>query len=141
MSDQQLVDYFHCTLFPNLTITMSPEQCQIMSTEPHPTDPQKCIFHHWVIVPPVEGMKEVVTPIGPVPMEWAEHRHSAYGDGQSVGFVADQDLSIGASQQQGLNSRGFNSCFLTYQEKRVQRFHELLNDYVDTDTINTEALK
>jgi len=142
MSDQQLVDYFHCTLFPNLTITMSPEQCQIMSTEPHPTDPQKCIFHHWVIVPPVEGMKEVVTPIGPVPMEWAEHRHSAYGDGQSVGFVADQDLSIGASQQQGLNSRGFNSCFLTYQEKRVQRFHELLNDYVDTDidTINTEAL-
>ena len=36
MSDQQLVDYFHCTLFPNLTITMSPEQCQILRTEPHP---------------------------------------------------------------------------------------------------------
>ena len=49
MSDQQLVDYFHCTLFPNLTITMSPEQCQILRTEPHPTDPQKCVFHHWVL--------------------------------------------------------------------------------------------
>ena len=44
MTDQQLVDYFHCTMFPNLTLTMSPEQCQILRTEPHPTDPAKCVF-------------------------------------------------------------------------------------------------
>jgi phenylpropionate dioxygenase-like ring-hydroxylating dioxygenase large terminal subunit len=131
MSDQQLVDYFHCTLFPNLTITMSPEQCQILRTEPHPTDPEKCIFQHWVLVPPVEGMAEVITPIGAVPLEHAEHVHSVYGDGVSLGFVADQDLSIGTSQQQGLNSRGFKGCILTYQEKRVQRFHELLDDHVN----------
>jgi hypothetical protein len=135
------VDYFHCTLFPNLTITMSPEQCQILRTEPHPTDPQKCVFHHWVLAPPVEGMKEVITPIGPMPLEWAENRHSVYGDGQSVGFVADQDLSIGTSQQQGLNSRGFKGCILTHQEKRVQRFHELLNDYVATDIVNSDQLR
>ena len=145
MSDQQLVDYFHCTLFPNLTITMSPEQCQILRTEPHPTDAQKCVFHHWVLAPPIEGMTEVITPIGPMPLEWAENRHSVYGDGQSVGYVADQDLSIGTSQQQGLNSRGFNGCMLTYQEKRVQRFHELLNDYVNpdvsTDIINSDQLR
>lgn len=130
MTDQQLVDYFHCTLFPNLTITMSPEQCQILRTEPHPTDPAKCVFQHWVLVPPVKGMKEVETPVGPVPLRHAEHRHSVYGDGQSLGFVADQDLSIGTSQQQGLNSRGFKGCILTHQEKRIQRFHELLDDYV-----------
>ncbi len=130
MSDQQLVDYFHCTLFPNLTITMSPEICQILRTEPHPTDPEKCVFDHWALVPPVVGMKEVMTPIGMVPLKHAEHKHSVYGDGQSVGYVADQDLSIGTSQQQGLNSRGFKGCLLTYQEKRVQRFHELLDDHV-----------
>jgi Ring hydroxylating alpha subunit (catalytic domain) len=130
MSDQQLVDYFHCTLFPNLTITMSPELCQILRTEPHPTDPEKCVFQHWVLVPPVPGMKEVETPIGPLPLKHAEHRHSVYGDGVSVGYVADQDLSIGTSQQQGLNSRGFKGCKLSSQEKRVQRFHELLDDYV-----------
>jgi phenylpropionate dioxygenase-like ring-hydroxylating dioxygenase large terminal subunit len=130
MSDQQLVDYFHCTLFPNLTITMSPELCQILRTEPHPTDPEKCVFQHWALVPPVPGMKEVETPIGMLPLRHAEHRHSVYGDGISVGYVADQDLSIGTSQQQGLNSRGFKGCMLTYQEKRVQRFHELLDDYV-----------
>ena len=130
MSDQQLVDYFHCTLFPNLTLTMSPEQCQILRTEPHPTDPEKCIFQHWVLMPPVAGMTVVETPIGTVPLRNAEHRHSVYGDGVSLGFVADQDLSIGTSQQQGLNSRGFKGCMLPNQEKRVQRFHELLNDMV-----------
>lgn len=131
MSDQQLVDYFHCTLFPNLTLTMSPEQCQILRTEPHPTDPEKCVFQHWVLVPPVAGMTEVETPIGTVPLRHdAVHRHSVYGDGVSLGYVADQDLSIGTSQQQGLNSRGFKGCLLPLQEKRVQRFHELLNDMV-----------
>lgn len=131
MTDQQLVDYFHCTLFPNLTVTMSPEQCQILRTEPHPTDPEKCVFQHWVLVPPVPGMTTVETPIGPVPLRHdAVQRHSVYGDGVSIGYVADQDLSIGTTQQQGLNSRGFKGCHLPNQEKRVQRFHELLNDYV-----------
>lgn len=131
MTDQQLVDYFHCTLFPNLTITMSPELCQVLRTEPHPKDPEKCIFQHWVLVPPIPGMKEVITPIGPVPLRHdAVQRHSVYGDGQSLGYVADQDLSIGTTQQQGLNSRGFKGCILPNQEKRVQRFHELLNDMV-----------
>jgi phenylpropionate dioxygenase-like ring-hydroxylating dioxygenase large terminal subunit len=131
MSDQQLVDYFHCTLFPNLTITMSPEQCQILRTEPHPTDPEKCVFQHWCLYPPVKGMKEVETPVGKAPLKHdAIHQHSRYGDGVSLGFVADQDLSIGTTQQQGLNSRGFKGCILPNQEKRVQRFHELLNDMV-----------
>ncbi|WP_394999715.1 SRPBCC family protein [Sphingomonas sp.] len=130
MTDQQLVDYFHCTLFPNLTLTMSPEQCQILRTEPHPTDPEKCVFQHWILVPPAAGMAEVMTPVGMVPLAHAEHSHSRYGDGVSLGYVADQDLSIGTSQQQGLNSRGFKGCILSNQEKRVQRFHELLDDMV-----------
>jgi phenylpropionate dioxygenase-like ring-hydroxylating dioxygenase large terminal subunit len=131
MSDQQLVDYFHCTLFPNLTITMSPEQCQILRTEPHPTDPEKCVFQHWCLYPPVAGMTTVETPVGPAPFRHdGVHYHAVYGDGVSVGFVADQDLSIGTTQQQGLNSRGFKGCHLSGQEKRVQRFHELLNDMI-----------
>jgi hypothetical protein len=132
MTDQQLVDYFHCTLFPNLTLTMSPEQCQILRTEPHPTDPEKCVFQHWCLYPPVEKMKEVIHAgrrWPPAPRR--DHAaFSTYGDGVSVGYVADQDLSIGTTQQQGLNSRGFKGCILPGQEKRVQRFHERLNDFV-----------
>ena len=131
MTDQQLVDYFHCTMFPNLTLTMSPEQCQILRTEPHPTDPEKCIFQHWCLYPPIAGMTEIETPVGVAPLRHdAIHRHSVYGDGVSVGYVADQDLSIGTTQQQGLNSRGFKGFHLPNQEKRVQRFHELLSDCV-----------
>jgi phenylpropionate dioxygenase-like ring-hydroxylating dioxygenase large terminal subunit len=131
MTDQQLVDYFHCTMFPNVTLTMSPEQCQILRTEPHPTDPEKCIFQHWCLYPPVEGMREVETPVGMAPLRHdSVHYHTTYGDGVSLGFVADQDLSIGTTQQMGLNSRGFKGFVLPLQEKRVQRFHELLNDMV-----------
>ena len=87
--------------------------------------------HQCSIYPQVEGLKDVYTPVG---MDRLEHdairRHSTYGDGVSLGYVADQDLSIGTSQQQGLNSRGFKGCLLPGQEKRVQRFHELLNDMV-----------
>ncbi len=135
MTDQQLVDYFHCTMFPNLTLTMSPEQCQILRTEPHPTDPEKCVFQHWCLYPPIPGMKEVFTPVGMAPLQHDSiKRHSVYGDSVSLGAVADQDLSIGTTQQQGLNSRGFKGFVLPGQEKRVQRFHELLNDYVQGAT-------
>ena len=110
-------------LFRSLTLTMSPEQCQILRTEPHPTDPEKCIFQHWCLYPPVEGMKEVYTPVGMAPLKHdAIAYHCKYGDGTSVGYVADQDLAIGTTQQQGLNSRGFKGFILPNQEKRVQRF-------------------
>jgi hypothetical protein len=52
-----------------------------------------------------------------------------YGD-KSLGRTADQDLSIGAIQQLGLRSAGFRSFYLSYQERRVQHFHEVLNDYL-----------
>ncbi|MEG3124200.1 aromatic ring-hydroxylating oxygenase subunit alpha [Sphingomonas sp. GB1N7] len=130
MSDQELVDYYHVTLFPNLTLTMAPEACQMLRTEPHPTDPERCVFQHWYLMPKIAGMAEVETPIGTLPFKWAEHVRSVHGDGVSLGAVADQDLSIGTSQQLGLNSRGFVGCTLAHQEKRIQRFHELLDDHV-----------
>ena len=130
MTDQELVDYYHITLFPNLTLTMAPEACQVLRTEPHPTDPEKCIFDHWYLMPPIKGMTEVETPIGVIPFRWAERVRTTHGDGASLGAVADQDLSIAAGQQMGLHSRGYIGANLTHQEKRIQRFHELLDDHV-----------
>ncbi|MBU6207687.1 MAG: aromatic ring-hydroxylating dioxygenase subunit alpha, partial [Alphaproteobacteria bacterium] len=130
MSDQQLVDYYHITLFPNLTLTFAPEAFQVLRTEPHPTDPEKCIFDHWYVAVNNPQMPGVETPIGNMPLKWAEKKVSVHGDGESLGFVADQDLSIGTNQQLGLNSRGYVGAILPMQEKRVQRFHELLDDHV-----------
>ena len=130
MTDQQLADYYHVTLFPNLTLTFAPEAYQVLRTEPHPTDPEKCIFDHWYVSANNPKLPHVDTPIGPMPLKWAEKRHSVHGDGVSLGFVADQDLSIATNQQLGLSSRGYTGCVLTHQEKRIQRFHELLDDHV-----------
>lgn len=129
LNDSELVDYYHYTLFPNVSLTMSAEGFQMLRTEPHPTDPEKCIFDHWYIMPPVAGMTEVDTPIGRLPFEPGEHIRIKHGDG-TLGFVADQDLSVAESQQLGLRSRGYVGSLLSGQEKRIQRFHELLNDQI-----------
>ncbi|WP_156680928.1 aromatic ring-hydroxylating oxygenase subunit alpha [Sphingomonas profundi] len=129
MTDSQLTDYYHYTLWPNLTLTMSPDGFQVLRSEPHPTDPEKCIFQHWYLMPPVEGRDEVVTPVGTVPFGDNEKEIVIYGE-KSLGFVADQDMSIAIGQQQGLHSRGYTGGVISGQEKRIQRFHELLNDAV-----------
>lgn len=129
LSDSELVDYYHYTLFPNVSLTMSADGFQMLRTEPHPTDPERSIFDHWFIMPPVVGRNEVDTPIGRLPFEAAERVRFAHGDG-SLGAVADQDLSVAQSQQLGLHSAGYRGAMLTGQEKRIQRFHELLNDVV-----------
>jgi len=49
---------------------------------------------------------------------------------KSLGRTADQDLSVAASQQRALRSAGFRPFYLTHQERRVQHFHETLDDYV-----------
>jgi phenylpropionate dioxygenase-like ring-hydroxylating dioxygenase large terminal subunit len=67
MTDSQLTDYYHYTLWPNTTLTMSPDGFQLLRSEPHPTDPEKCIFDHWYMMPPVAGRSSVITPVGQVP--------------------------------------------------------------------------
>jgi len=127
LSDSQLTDYYHYTLFPNLTFTFWPEGFQVLRSEPHPTDPEKCIFDHWFVAHGITGRDTVDGPLGPTPFRAAERELVVYG-ARTLGAVADQDLSIAVAQQRGLRSRGWGGGYLSYQEKRVQRFHELLND-------------
>ncbi len=130
MSDNQLTDYYHYTLFPNLTFTMGPDGFQVLRSEPHPTDPEKCIFDHWYLAHEIKGQDQVETPMGMMELKNAERIRCKHGD-RSLGFVADQDLSIAVGQQEGLHSRGYTGGLLTKQEKRIQRFHEILNDYIE----------
>ena len=62
-----------------------------------------------------------------MPFVAAEKEIVVYGE-KSLGYVADQDMSIAVGQQQGLHSQGYEGGILSGQEKRIQRFHELLND-------------
>jgi hypothetical protein len=80
-------------------------------------------------MPSVAGMDAVDTPVGRLPFVTAEKDAFVHGD-KTTGAVADQDLSVAVSQQQGIHSKGYTGGMLTGQEKRIQRFHEMLNDMV-----------
>lgn len=130
VSDAQLTDYHHFTIFPNTTLTMASDFFQVLRPLPHPSDPEKCLFDHWVMMPPVEGRDEVDTPTGRRKFEPAPHETFLHGEA-SIGFVADQDLSVAVAQQLGLHSRGYQDAYLSGQEDRVRRLHEVINDYIE----------
>jgi hypothetical protein len=77
------------------------------------------------------GEKMTETPVGPRPLRPAEHESIIYPEG-SMGFTADQDISMALGQQKGLKSKGYgDDAMLTNQERRVRRYHEVLNDYIE----------
>jgi phenylpropionate dioxygenase-like ring-hydroxylating dioxygenase large terminal subunit len=137
LEDDELVDYFHHTIFPNVTITGTPEGVHLYRTEPHPTNPNQCTFDYWFLAPLVRGATEVDTIVGRRPLVTAEHEFLHYDQEMSenctsgLGEFLDQDLSVAVTQQQGLASLGFKQCYLSDQELRVQRFHEMLNNYME----------
>ncbi len=133
LADYQLSDYVIYNLFPNSVITVGPDGVQLLRPRPHPSDPGRCFFDHWWMVPEIEGRKFTPSPAGgpDLPVTDAALEFVKYGE-KSLGRTADQDLSIGAIQQLGLHSAGFGSFYLCHQERRVQHFHEVLNDYMAT---------
>jgi phenylpropionate dioxygenase-like ring-hydroxylating dioxygenase large terminal subunit len=134
LSDYQLTDYVIYNLFPNSVITVGPDGVQLLRPRPHPSDPEQCLFDHWWLVPPIEGRKFTPSPAGgpDLPVEDAELDVVMYGE-KTLGTTSDQDLSVSAIQQTGLHSAGFKNFYLCNQERRVQHFHEVLNDYVGID--------
>jgi len=131
LADYQLTDYIIFNLFPNSVITVGPDGVQLLRPRPHPSDPQQCSFDHWWMVPHIEGREFTPSPAGgpDLPVEDADLEVIVYGE-KTLGTTSDQDLSIASVQQAGLHSAGFKNFYLSHQERRVQRFHEVLNDYM-----------
>ena len=58
-----------------------------------------------------------------------EHEIIDYGD-KSIGLGMDQDMSITTGQQLGFRSRGYRGVYLSGQEARVRRYHEVIDEYL-----------
>ncbi len=132
--DDELTDYFHHTLFPNVTITGFPDGVHVFRTEPDPMDPEWCTFDYWCLMPAIRGRDQAATIYGMRPYAEAELEYTEYGSaryGHYLGDFIDQDLSIAVTQQQGFHSRAYRDANLSGQESRVRRFHEVLNDYLE----------
>jgi phenylpropionate dioxygenase-like ring-hydroxylating dioxygenase large terminal subunit len=133
--DDQLTDHYHYTVFPNISFSLKPDGCIWLRADPHPTDPERCLFDMWYFTWFPDGqqeyysysMAETVDLSKPV-----EHKHGKVGE-LSCGPGIDQDVSIWSSQQQGLRSRGYEGGVLSGQESRVRFFHDTIDRWIAAD--------
>jgi phenylpropionate dioxygenase-like ring-hydroxylating dioxygenase large terminal subunit len=130
--DEQLTDHWHYTVFPNLSFSLKPDGCIWLRADPHPTDPEACVFDMWYFTWfPEDGgpyfanaMAEAVDPGAAVP-----HKRGKVGE-ISCGPAIDQDVAIWSSQQKGLRSRGYRGGHLAGQESRVRFFHDTIDRWL-----------
>lgn len=132
LCDEQLTDAFHYTLFPNFAVSLWSDGFHFLRARPHPRDPEQCVFDNWWYASqPVGATAPVRTTAGLVERD-AEVEHEVFTLGEkSMGVTIDQDITVMLGQQQGLASRAYQGAYLSNQESRVRRYHELIDDYID----------
>jgi phenylpropionate dioxygenase-like ring-hydroxylating dioxygenase large terminal subunit len=130
--DDQLTDHYHYTVFPNISFSLKPDGCIWLRADPHPTDPEQCVFDMWYFTWFPEGkdryysysMGEEVDRTQPV-----AHHRGKVGE-FSCGPGIDQDVAIWSQQQRGLRSRGYRGGHLSGQESRVRFFHDTIDRWL-----------
>jgi phenylpropionate dioxygenase-like ring-hydroxylating dioxygenase large terminal subunit len=136
LSDEDLTESPFGVLFPNVAIAPSADSFLVWRWEPHPTDPEKCFFDQWTMAYPVEGKRDFVNRTAQKLLELKEATldFREYGDGSTVQDLSDQvvfqDWQLTAGQRSGWRSKGYQEPYFAAQETRVQRFHDVLNDYL-----------
>jgi phenylpropionate dioxygenase-like ring-hydroxylating dioxygenase large terminal subunit len=129
--DDQLTDAFHYTLFPNFAVSLWSDGFHFLRARPHYSDPEQCLFDNWWYASPasIEAGPKVAERGVSNGVE-AEHKMLSYPE-DNIGPGIDEDVAVFVTQQQGFRSRGFKGVYLSRQETRVRRFHELIDDYIE----------
>ena len=126
LADQQLVDDFHYTVFPNLTFNIFGMNAWVFRHRPHPTDPDRMYFDFF-------NLLRAPGSSNPRP----DHRHYVATDDLVVeltgggGDLLAQDTYNLPRVQSGMHSRGFRGLFLGDQEVRIRHFHQTLQAYIE----------
>jgi phenylpropionate dioxygenase-like ring-hydroxylating dioxygenase large terminal subunit len=130
--NEQLTDAFHYTLFPNFAVSIWADGFHFLRARPHPTDPERCVFDNWWYAScPEKDLRPVPTGMGLIDRD-ADVRTEVFDYGEGwVGAGIDQDVEVFVKQQRGFRSRGFKGVYLSRQESRVRRYHELIDDYIE----------
>ena len=135
LEDDQLTDAYHYNIFPNVTVSFA--GCEYVSMQrmrPHPQNPEKCFYDNFTFG--AKGSESDADLDGLGGKEWLQEgkdrQFFTYGERLMNRRIADQDLSIVVGQQLGLGSRGFTGVTLAKQEHRVQRFHEVIDQHLES---------
>ena len=49
----------------------------------------------------------------------------------SIGLAIAEDVAVFVTQQRGVRARGFKGVYLSAQETRIRRYHEMIDDYIE----------
>jgi phenylpropionate dioxygenase-like ring-hydroxylating dioxygenase large terminal subunit len=126
LSESQLNDDFHYTIFPNVTLNIHAQFTWVFTHRPHPDDPQRMYF---------DFVNLVRMPAHDVPRPQKETYRVA--DGASLahipgGNVLDEDMYNLPRIQAGMRSAAFTGLHLSTQEIRIRHFHHTLMQYLQT---------
>lgn len=128
LTEAQLCDDFHYTIFPNATFNTHALFCWVFTHRPHPDDPNR-MFFDFVSLLNAPGT-DVARP---------ERLHLRVADGDRLagrcegGEVLDEDLYNLPRIQRGMRSRAFEALRLGAQEIRILHFHHTLMRYLEGD--------
>ncbi len=132
LRDHQLTDVYHYFLFPNFAVSLWATGFHFLRARPHPTDPTQSVFDHWWYSPvPIDLETPIYTPNGVFKAgDDVEHEVFNYGE-QSLGMLIDQDMGVTTGQQLGFRSRAYTGVYLSGQEARIRRYHEVIDEYIE----------
>ncbi len=146
-SDEQVSDVWQYNLFPNVVMTIKPEELWVMRPRPHPTDPDKCLFDKWTlqIRPDKAKNGSGLTLVGDVTdavsasKERPEHevftQDEVIAGNYSMTITIDQDIHYLRDMQAGMHSRGFERAWINDDESRVQHFHDWLDIWIEHNPV------
>lgn len=136
-ADDQLVDNWNPSIFPNLAMNALPEAVQVMRFLPHPSDPGRCWFHVWTLMPKTRpgvrptaffGVEDEADLRG---VRRPERRHTTQ-DAPGLGDVLEQDVSNMGLVQRGMQSSGCQTLRLSEQEQRIAQLHAEIDRCLET---------
>jgi phenylpropionate dioxygenase-like ring-hydroxylating dioxygenase large terminal subunit len=131
LSDDQLTDFYHYTVFPNFSVSITADGFHFLRVRPHPTDPNHCVFDNWFYATEPAGVTTPVVTPGGLVERGAEVPHDVFNYlDKGMGLAMDQDMSITTGQQNGFRSRGYRGAVLTGQESRILHYHTTLDRYL-----------
>ncbi len=129
--DEQFTDAFHYTLFPNFAVSLWADGFHFLRARPHRDDPEQCLFDNWWYASPA-SIRDAqpnstlnTSHIPDVPVT-----ELTYPD-DSIGPGIEDDVKVFVTQQRGFRSRGFKGVYLSNQEMRIRRYHEIIDDYIE----------
>jgi phenylpropionate dioxygenase-like ring-hydroxylating dioxygenase large terminal subunit len=128
--DEQFTDAFHYTLFPNFAVSLWSDGFHFLRARPHRSDPEQCLFDNWWYSSPASAQNANARK-GANAGTGTELTMLEYGSDVSIGPGIEDDVRVFVTQQRGFRSRGFKGVYLSNQEKRIRRYHELIDDYIE----------